>query len=266
MGIAIFMEFDACSPVADRGVTPHGLNGESQKARPLPPTERHAAAPDTLSYPKFKPENRFLLISQSDNDKTRSSILMRDYNHIPNDHAFFIDTPYKHPLNKNAKPVPKWHQKPANLTDKKNPLPLAAVRIQDRLDIHGHGNEYGYEHLEPEELAEKLHSSGLKNVGVIKFDSCLIGASDYLEKFGKALHEKNIKFGYIAGSTKVRRRNRVPINIFGKTMLWGPIPLGPKRESVLNDKPFGTSWKDYMRIVPGNQNIVFRGTRYNTNV
>ncbi|GLT19593.1 hypothetical protein GCM10007938_33750 [Vibrio zhanjiangensis] len=84
---------------------------------------------------------------------------------------------------------------------------LSSLTFNHRLDIVAHGNPYGpicsdqsgFEtSLTPSGLARKLFDLGLRQVGVLKIQSCNLGGGFYLGKLDQELKKAGINVGFLA--------------------------------------------------------------------
>ncbi|CAM3829014.1 hypothetical protein [Vibrio aquimaris] len=84
---------------------------------------------------------------------------------------------------------------------------LSSLTFNHRLDVVAHGNPYGpicsnqsglETSLSPTELAKKLFDLGLREVGVLKVQSCNVGGGFYLTKLEQALKKTGINVGFLA--------------------------------------------------------------------
>lgn len=69
------------------------------------------------------------------------------------------------------------------------------------------------QHFSPKQLAEKLQSYGLKEVGVLRLDSCNVGDGDYLVRLKKELDLLNIKVGYLSAPNGYLQATHLPFCI-----------------------------------------------------
>lgn len=122
----------------------------------------------------------------------------------------------------------------------------------------------------PKSLAQMLQQLGLKSVGVLKFQSCLVGRGQFLVQLKHELHLRGIQVGYLSGYTGVLldprfivdlcgRKFRLDSNI-GLKLLFPPAwpTLFGKGKSVWGIFP--PSW--CQKVVKGDAHVRFAGTRY----
>ncbi|MGR5159361.1 hypothetical protein [Vibrio owensii] len=83
---------------------------------------------------------------------------------------------------------------------------LSSLTFNHRLDVVAHGNPYGpvcmnqngiETSLTPGELARKLFDLGLRQVGVLKVQSCNVGGGFYLSKLETELKKTGIEVGFL---------------------------------------------------------------------
>lgn len=88
-----------------------------------------------------------------------------------------------------------------------SPNQLSSLTFDHRLDIVAHGNPYGpicanqngsYAPITPVDLARKLYALGLRQLGVLKVQSCNVGGGFYLSKLDTELKKVGIDIGFIA--------------------------------------------------------------------
>lgn len=84
---------------------------------------------------------------------------------------------------------------------------LADLTFDDRLDIVAHGNPYGpvsignidiETSISPRGLVEQLKAQGLRQVGVLKLQSCNVGGGFYLPALSSELQRAGIDVGFIS--------------------------------------------------------------------
>ncbi|BBO59095.1 hypothetical protein [Mycoavidus sp. B2-EB] len=135
---------------------------------------------------------------------------------------------------------------------------LQKVKLADRLDIHGHGNEESFSDMSAEELAYALKSAGLNEVGILKLQSCNVGKGDeesFLYELKGALDGQGVNFGYICGPTGSLTDWRVAVETSKLNIRMPPFVL-KKTVNFFMPAIFG------LQVVKGNLDIVFPGTRY----
>ncbi|AYR24567.1 hypothetical protein RC54_12360 [Herbaspirillum rubrisubalbicans] len=130
-----------------------------------------------------------------------------------------------------------------------------------RLDLHGHGDMFGFEGDGPFILACKLKRAGLKEVGVIKLQSCRNGKGDFLKEFLEALSQLGIKVGYVSAPVADLLENRSVAKIAGReftyqALFYMPSKLIRKKYGLFIPETFG------LKVVKGNIDVRFPGTRY----
>ncbi|WP_434634621.1 hypothetical protein [Chromobacterium sp. CV08] len=146
--------------------------------------------------------------------------------------------------------------RPTSLLNPPQSNTLSQLTLNDRLDIPVHGSITGPsdpgdlgvgrpQHFSPKQLAEKLQSYGLKQVGVLRIDSCNVGDGDYLVRLKKELDKLNIKVGYLSAPNGYLQATHLPflhIRPVWQTKFWNP-------------------WN----VVEGNAKVDFKGTKYSAN-
>jgi hypothetical protein len=137
---------------------------------------------------------------------------------------------------------------------------LSGLTMKSRIDIGAHGNSTLCAGLTPKELAEKLANVGLKQVGVIKLNSCFAGRGSYIEQLGHELDKCNIQFGWISGSRDFCGDLRVSAKFGESSYTYSPFALPWHRFSGFF-VPEGLIFK----ALKGNANVDFKGTIYNAN-
>ncbi|NRD73650.1 hypothetical protein HQQ94_10385 [Shewanella sp. VB17] len=94
-----------------------------------------------------------------------------------------------------------------NIFPKMNNNQLADLTFDDRLDIVAHGNPYGpvsignidiETSISPRGLVEQLKAQGLRQVGVLKLQSCNVGGGFYLPALSSELQRAGIDVGFIS--------------------------------------------------------------------
>ncbi|WP_146745739.1 hypothetical protein V1599_20760 [Enterobacter sp. ECC-175] len=142
---------------------------------------------------------------------------------------------------------------------------LASLDVFSRLDVVVHGNrnspfearefyqtnEQGRSVKAREEtqftakvMAEKLAAMGLKNVGVLRLDSCNVGAGAYLQQLRAALRDLDIRVGYLAAPNGYLQDVHIPFTATRPVYSW-------------------RFWEDRWTVIKGNLDVEFPGTRYN---
>ena len=139
----------------------------------------------------------------------------------------------------------------SELFPKANNNQLAHLRFSDRLDLIAHGSPYGpvghgqcsVEHnLSASELALQLFQLGLRELGVLKLQSCNTGGGFYLNQLKNELEKLSIRVGFLSAPT-------------GYLM-----QLPGLTRTVLN--PFPTFSKDRYEVIKTGYHLGFNGTRY----
>ncbi|WP_176083942.1 hypothetical protein [Martelella sp. HB161492] len=120
----------------------------------------------------------------------------------------------------------------------------AHLTSKDRLDITAHGSKQGPTSYSADRLAEKLAALGLREIGIIKLQSCHVGAADYPKKLCGALTARGIKVGYISAP---------------KAYLMG---AASNHRLVVNGALIPRIGDSRFKVVKGNLNVRFAGTRY----
>ncbi|MQA40745.1 hypothetical protein [Rugamonas aquatica] len=133
--------------------------------------------------------------------------------------------------------------------------PLLALTLASRLELTGHGNIDHFEGSSAEELAQRLYDCGLRAVGVLKINACNAGKDIYLEDLRNELVLKGVQIGYVSGPRGSQSDIRQVGNVGKRRFVYGPLLFMPK---IVGRVP------EYfaLRVVRGNANIAFPGTRY----
>ncbi|MFY2506743.1 hypothetical protein ACN3E9_00070 [Vibrio pectenicida] len=116
---------------------------------------------------------------------------------------------------------------------------LSSLTFNHRLDVVAHGNPYGpicsdqnglETSLTPSGLARKLFDLGLRQVGVLKIQSCNIGGGFYLTQLERALKKTGIDVGFLsAPKGYLVQLPRLPRAVFS------PFPnFSPDRYEVIS--------------------------------
>jgi hypothetical protein len=136
---------------------------------------------------------------------------------------------------------------------------LSGLTSRSRLDLMGHGNSKSFSGIldmsDPMELAQILWKAGLREVGVIKFQSCNIGEGKFLEKFREHLDTLGIKVGWISGPKYYLCYLRSEVKIGDKIIGFKPLPLPTK---WIGPAPA----KYNLKVIKGNIDVSVEGTRY----
>jgi len=131
--------------------------------------------------------------------------------------------------------------------------------LESRLDLCGHGDAEGIGHLDAAQLADVLQGAGLKQLGVLKIEACNVGKGNYLNELKAELTKRGIDVGYISAPTDYFSENRTYEVKDGAERVKTELPILPKK-MVGAFKPAALGG---MKIVKGNVDIGFPGTRYN---
>jgi hypothetical protein len=112
---------------------------------------------------------------------------------------------------------------------------LSALTLEHRLDVHvAHGA------TTPDQLAQRLHTAGLRRVGVLKLQGEGLGAGAWLSDLKTALVAQGVQVGYLSAPTgKVRR-----------------LPVVNRAVVSKGDEAVG------LQVLKGNAEVTFAGTRY----
>jgi hypothetical protein len=137
-----------------------------------------------------------------------------------------------------------------------NAKSLAHLTAQDRLDLAIHGSRLGpsdsgggvqrFTNYTAKLLVEKLQSYGLREVGVLRLDSCNVGSGHYLTALKAELERVGIKAGYLSSPNGY--------------LLGAHLPLLGKRPV------FQLKFWDPWNVMKGNLDVTFPGTKYSSNV
>lgn len=136
------------------------------------------------------------------------------------------------------------------------PKALSALNRTSRLDLHGHGGHDNFNGKTPFELASILYKAGLRNVGVIKFQSCDVGKGDYLREFVAELDDLGAKVGYVSGANDVFFDERLAGKVYGKEFTYAPCFYAPRKIIGFLPETFG------LVVVKGTLDLHFPNTRY----
>jgi hypothetical protein len=137
--------------------------------------------------------------------------------------------------------------------------PLSSLTIRDRIDLHGHGSTESFENFTPSALAEFLINKGLTNIGVIKIQSCDAGKKNFLIDLKNHLIYDGVNVGYLSGPKSGLSDMRFNLNFRGHSFNILPIFYAPKKIVGFLPEKFN------LRVVKGNADISFSGTRYQAN-
>jgi len=130
---------------------------------------------------------------------------------------------------------------------------LSGLTLNDRLDIPVHGSITGpadsgvrnlasYQSFSPAQLVQKLQSYGLKEVGILRIDSCHVGAGFYLPEVKRMLDRAGIKVGYLSAPNGYLQVSHLPF-----------LKIRPV---------YQTKFWDPWNVVEGNVKLDFPGTKY----
>lgn len=129
---------------------------------------------------------------------------------------------------------------------------FSALTINERLDIVIHGSIYGPSdcgddiylptNYTAHAVAQRLLSYGLKEIGVLRLDSCHVGAGAYLHQLKQALTGVGIKFGYLCAPNGYLQAYHMPFS--------GVRPVYRLK--------FWEPW----HVIKGNVDVRFLGTKY----
>lgn len=129
---------------------------------------------------------------------------------------------------------------------------FSKLTINDRLDIVIHGSVYGpvdggdEQHLPVQycayDVAKRLLSYGLKEVGVLRLDSCNVGSGAFLSQLKLAFMNLDIKVGYLCAPNGLLQARHMPFS--------GVRPVYRFK--------FWEPWN----VVKGNVDVRFPGTKY----
>jgi len=227
-------------------------------------TQNHRPPPDDWTG---KPEKKYVLhigVTGSESPETFEAYACSVKNklNIPDVNLFSekeIDVNYVETQRRNKM---KWEEKHPGKTWSPPPRPASFYQAPEatslshldktsRLYVVAHGASTGtgpqewdsstgtFDMYTPERLATRLYSYGLREVGVLRIDACYTGQGNYLARLKTALDNKGIKVGYLSAPT-----GAVTTTNFLKTRF----------VFSFND--------DAWRIIRGNENVSFDGTKY----
>lgn len=210
-------------------------------------------------FPKWKPEDRFILSFEDDNKVIREGAAVQAIDHsIPVQNCFHSASQ-------------RMAGGTGTIATTQSLVPLTAAK---RLDLHAHGNKENIGKMSPGQLAEWLHKAGLRSVGVLKIHACDVGKGDYLGQLKNELTGRNIEVGYLSGPKGSVADMRIPIVLGNKALALNvvrplatlvPIPfagvlIANKMVDFVKPEPLA------LHVVKGNINIAFPGTRYSTSL
>jgi hypothetical protein len=221
----------------DVGRQPKGLRGLAQQ----PPG-------GTPVYPKWRPEDRYIVSSDSDKVVQYGAMAKAIDRHVPNQNHFHF-----YAANASSAGPSRHFGTTLNSTS------LSPLTLADRLDLHGHGDSERFEGLSAAQLAVGLRDAGLSEVGVLKLQACEAGQGSFLEDLAAELNRLGIRVGYVSGPIANISDTRIPVSIFGRQF---NIQYLPKVVfySGLKSKP--RPEKFALKTVRGNSVVAFPGTRY----
>lgn len=218
-------------------------NGDTFKLKTTTKKKTRIISPEnnlntnSIKHGKYKwlSQERFILSSDSDRVIKDGRKVARNRHSVPKENIF-----------KNFK---KTDLRREQVVSRKQ---LSKLTMNSRLDLHGHGSSLNFEYFSPQQLAQELKQRGLREVGVIKLQSCSIGCASFPDQFVKELSKLNIRVGYVSSMKGGLSDVCFAINLFGKKF---NIGIG----QVVNCLP--KSWMT--RVTKGNvENVKFFGTRY----
>jgi hypothetical protein len=212
---------------------------------------------------RWDPENRYAICMDESDTPLRTVTKVHQIEHqIPDDHVFYQGRRANN--EGNAPGLPLYSNQ------------LEGITLGDRLTIFAHGNPDSLNNMNPAELASMLQQRGLREVGVLKLFSCSVGAGDFLEQLSIELTRRNIRVGYVSGYTTDLQDSQRVVKVMGKRRAVNQFlplnavaaffpPAWPLIATAGASRTAGRfclppSW--YQKVVPGNANIVFKGTRY----
>jgi hypothetical protein len=123
---------------------------------------------------------------------------------------------------------------------------LSDLTVSDKLIIVSHADENGLVSITQKMLVERLIQHGLKEVGVIKFHSCELGKKYWLHNFADRLKTKGVSFAWVSGP--------VGSYIYWPFHRWAGIEDASTFRKQMQTGKY--------RIVKGNINKIFQGSRY----
>lgn len=245
--------------------TPAGQLGQLNELRAAadrPARIRQVTVPHPQQQmPKWKPTDRYVVSSESDWVVHSGAMVQATHRKVPEANRFTLQglstKPYKKVFGQpiaqaRFNPFEQGHATPVS-------QPLAGLTLSSRLDLHGHGSTTSFENLSAHDLARRLHQTGLREVGVLKLHACYNGKKHFLEDLRSHLNDLGIKVGYISGAKGALSEMRCTIKIAGKHFVINPIPFLPRK---VIGSPF-TPETLGLRVIKGNVDIAFPGTRYN---
>ncbi|MBP1313382.1 hypothetical protein J2X56_000609 [Herbaspirillum sp. 1173] len=194
---------------------------------------------------KWAPEKRFVISSMSDSVVRTSGLLNALDRRIPKSNRFELEeTSYY-----------------SEFGELLHEGALSTLDCSCRLDLHGHGNMFMFEDDGPFIFACKLKRAGLREVGVIKFQSCRNGKGDFLKEFLEALDQLEIRVGYVSAPIGGLIDGRSVVKIAGREFTYKPAFFMPsklirRKHVLLIPETFG------LKVIKGNIDVKFEGTRY----
>ncbi|OXJ36646.1 hypothetical protein CFB82_11685 [Burkholderia sp. HI2714] len=190
------------------------------------------------TYPKWAPDDRYILSSDSD-EVIRGGVRNDAIAHrIPVENIFTMRA--------NGKTTGKYIEEFGES--------LSSLSLQSRLTLEGHGSTESFEDYSAADLARYLDHRGLREVGVLKLKSCLTGKCGYMENLVGELDKRSIKVGYVSGYASTISDMRYHVGDVERgsfvTLLWQ------------EGHPFQSA-SFSQRVIKGNVDVAFPGTRYN---
>ncbi|KOC91100.1 hypothetical protein [Winslowiella iniecta] len=114
--------------------------------------------------------------------------------------------------------------RPNSFLQRPDSTTFSGLTMNDRLDVPVHGSILApssskvkgiqgaetFVYYSPEALAKKLYSYGLRQVGILRLESCNVGSGDYVTAFKKELDKLGIKVGYLAAPNGYLTASNLP--------------------------------------------------------
>jgi len=229
-----------------------GWAGQGLEAGPIDGGTAAASAVAQTGEPhRWARQNRFILCMDDSDGWARSSAAAAAvHGRVPADNLFH--------LNRRAENAG------TPLGTELTTAGLGGLTLRDRLNIHGHGNHAqvfsGDAAFSAEQLAEKLVSCGLKEVGVLKFQSCDVGRGEYLKELRDELARRGVAVGYLAGYTGLYCDSRIPFHLCGIRGFVDPC-IAPV---VLKHGIIPARARKATTVVRGNADVRFPHTLYDS--
>lgn len=226
----------------------------------VPPADNSGGKNNCQAFPKWKPSDRFILCMDESDPIIRNTAKVQ---------IVARDVPYKNCFHLNSRPIEAGNPVGTLLHDQA----FSRLTQAQRLEVHSHGEADDVNFNSPAQLAALLEQSGLREVGVLKFQSCYAGKGDYLERLRDELTARNIRVGYLSGPTGAVAEQRHVFRLLGKRFtikswllarVFDPLywPALCSRRGVRVSNFLYYPERLALKVVKGNVDVAFPGTRY----